>query len=76
MSDAPPAGKGTITVMLRSGYSAAWTEAADTAARAKSANVQPVGSLIDASLRWGIVELTSNFARLVLTRSTGSQLKH
>src|SRR6476646_6247843 len=46
MSDAPPAGKGTITVMLRSGYSAAWTEAADTAARAKSANVQPVGTLI------------------------------
>jgi hypothetical protein len=65
MSDAPPAGKGTITVMLRSGYSAAWTEAAETTARAKSASVQRVGSLIDASLRRGIVELiASNLARL------------
>jgi hypothetical protein len=64
MSDAPPAGKGTITVMLRSGYSAAWTEAAEIAARAKSARVQQVGSLIGASLRWGIVELNARTLRL------------
>jgi hypothetical protein len=64
MSDAPPAGKGTITVMLRSGYSAAWTEAAEIAARAKSARVQQVGSLIGASLRWGIVELIARTLRL------------
>jgi hypothetical protein len=51
-------------VMLRSGYSAAWMEVAEIAARAKSARVQQVGSLIGASLRWGIVELNARTLRL------------
>ena len=57
MSEAPPAGNGTMTVMLRSGYSAR-TGAAVTASIARATSVPCARNFMDASLVGVLVEPT------------------